>query len=136
MSYVIEKGVPIPEKLAVRKGRFPLREMKAGDSIGVGPTEKTALISAAGNFRLRNPGWSYTRRNLKDGGVRIWCTAVADGKNAAPAKAPTPRPPRASCPGTPPPPEAENQVAENPVAAKLRQLCGKTKPSVHTHRPR
>lgn len=109
--------------------RFRLHEMAVGDSIGVGPEEGKALANAAFNYKRRTPGWNYTRRTLDEGHVRIWCTGVPGGNGA---QLPPPLPPRPARAATERTREAES-AAENPVAAKLRQIAGKTKPSVHHH---
>lgn len=128
MSYKIEKGVPIPPKFA-NESPFPLRDLKVGDSFVVTKKEASTLKRAVGNYKYHNPGWKYSTRTQPDGGVRVWCLALPDGASTAPAEPPTLRPGRASVERS----LASDSGAENPVAAKLREISGKTKPSVHHH---
>lgn len=75
----IDKGVPVPEG-AGRKGKYPWKDMKVGDSIygGEGHTRASLLASATGWATRNNPTWRFTSR--KDGaGYRIW--RVEDGKS-------------------------------------------------------
>lgn len=136
MSYVIEKGVPVPPRNLGRppKHEFPFYSMKPGDSFLCEKAEASRCQKQASNIHQRHPGSKFTTRKLPDGSMRVWClkaiskTGGLQDAGLPPVSAAPPMPKIA-----PPKAPAAKPEAENPVAAKLRQLAGKTKPSVHHH---
>ena len=74
-AYVIESGVPVPVRLAKRK--YPLREMKDGDSFVVTAPEIGRVRMAISQFRLRNNIHFVTRKQT-DGSYRIWRLGAVD----------------------------------------------------------
>lgn len=71
MTYVIEKGVPLPANF--RRDRYPFGAMEVGDSFAV-PTRKVrAAISSASQHGKRT-GRKYVSRKSDDG-IRIWRVA-------------------------------------------------------------
>ena len=74
----IEKGVSIPE-VRVRNGaKYPLKEMKKGDSFAVTNTKKkeavlrNILYGAIASYRKRFPDKKFIVRKEKDHTYRVW----------------------------------------------------------------
>jgi hypothetical protein len=78
-SVKIEKGVPIPSRIAsrVRVGNLPLGELDVGDSILVECTdeEKNRVIHSLrvrlGRFTKKEPDFKFSSTKVQ-GGIRIW----------------------------------------------------------------
>lgn len=75
----IEKGIPLPKRIAdrVRVGPLPLGELDVGDSILVEcpEHEKDRIIHSIrvrlGRFSNRNMGYKFSATKVEEG-VRIW----------------------------------------------------------------
>lgn len=73
MSYVIEKGIPVPPSGAGRSAKYPFSGMAVSDSIRVSAQEaSTARRSASAYGKAHNK--KFVSRTV-EGGVRIWRTA-------------------------------------------------------------
>lgn len=70
MTFQIERGIPIPTYRRGRRGLYPFREMKVGDSFVVEKTKKASAQRAA-SFYGKNHGQVFTARSVPEG-VRIW----------------------------------------------------------------
>ena len=69
----IEHGIEIPARTTTLKGRskYPLADMKVGDSIFLPGNSGTVLTQAAGNYRRRGGSGKFTVRKVR-GGYRCW----------------------------------------------------------------
>lgn len=71
--YEIEKNVPLLEKAAGRKAKYPLASMEVGDSFVVPlkyPKQRSPVHSVASIFGKKH-GRKFTTRRI-DNGVRVW----------------------------------------------------------------
>ena len=72
MSITVDHHIPIPTntgKGAHRK--FPLPDMRPGDSIHIPRKDAINARSAIQYFKMRNPGVGFTTRTEGDG-IRVW----------------------------------------------------------------
>lgn len=68
-SIVLERDIPIPERRVARIGRYPVRDMKIGESFWA-PVKGQALDNATAYYRTVLQ-WRFTIRSDADG-ARIW----------------------------------------------------------------
>lgn len=76
----IDAGIPMPPKGRLRSSKYPIPDMKVGDSIfRAGNGARAKLCSAAwGYCNLNAPTWKFTTRTVTEDGVvgaRMWRTA-------------------------------------------------------------
>ena len=71
MTYKIEKGIPMTKPRAIRERKYPIREMKVGDSFLI--PEKDLIQSQSQSVRTiaSENGYKVAVRKV-DGGVRVW----------------------------------------------------------------
>jgi len=69
MSYVIEKGVPIPTT-ATARAKYPFPKMEVGDSFLIATELQNRVAQAAFHYGKRN-NVKLTLRKVADG-VRVW----------------------------------------------------------------
>lgn len=75
-SFVIEKGIPIPElKPKVSQWRVIMAKLEVGDSFQVPNQARDALAHAATHYRQTVEGWRYAIRKMDENFTRIWRTA-------------------------------------------------------------
>lgn len=78
MSYVIEKGVPLPQKISGGKWneRFPfLPYMQVGDSFFIPDAHKNVYNSIPYDVAKKKWGIALTRRKVNENGIpghRVW----------------------------------------------------------------
>ena len=68
MTIEIEKGIPMPDKVRTRNGKYPWVNMDVGDSFFLAERTKKVLI----------PAWlkpKIFRQSAVEGGWRVWRTA-------------------------------------------------------------
>lgn len=68
MTIEIEMGIPMPEKLSARNGKYPWDNMEVGDSFFLAGRTKKVLVPA----RLKP---KIFRQGAVEGGLRVWRTA-------------------------------------------------------------
>lgn len=74
---VIDKGIPVPDKLAPRATEYPLAVMEVGDSFSIDVTDETIglvrnQISARATYNRLKRGYKYiTRRVVEDDVLRL-----------------------------------------------------------------
>ena len=73
MEIKIEKGVPVPPKSrnGGRKLKYPFDQMEVGDSFAANAPQNTVLSSARAYAR-RNPGMTFTTREIDKKSCRVW----------------------------------------------------------------
>lgn len=67
----VERGIPLPPKMAERLKRYRFDEMEPGDSFTVPANRAMSLRSAATRYRKLNPGWDYVTATEGDR-ARVW----------------------------------------------------------------
>lgn len=75
-EFEIEDGVPVPDKGPLTRNRYPLKDMKVGQSFfvpadGVHPNRVALLVSRAAWTLKTKTGAQFTVRNLGNG-ARCW----------------------------------------------------------------
>lgn len=71
MTYVIEKGVPLPTKAKVLTDeRASVRKLEVGDSFAV-PADREHAARQAASDEAKG-GLSFTARKQPDGTIRVW----------------------------------------------------------------
>ena len=68
MTIEIEKGIPMPDKVRTRNGKYPWDSMEVGDSFKLDGRTKKVIIPA----RLKP---KIFRQSAVEGGWRVWRTA-------------------------------------------------------------
>lgn len=68
MTIEIEKGIPVPEKVRTRSGKYPWDSMEVGDSFKLDGRTKKVIVPA----RLKP---KIFRQAAVEGGWRVWRTA-------------------------------------------------------------
>lgn len=73
-EFKIEKGIPQPARNGCTK--YPLRQMKVGESFFVGESTNASVVrSNIALFSKRNPDYKFSTR--KEGtGIRVWRIAA------------------------------------------------------------
>ena len=78
----IESGIAIPNKTWERESKYPIKDMKIGDSIFF-PNKKykrTSVTSAFTSYRAKHTDFAFVVRTINGKGFRIWRVPVAKKK--------------------------------------------------------
>lgn len=70
--FKIEKNVPMPEYLRMRRSRYPFNEMEIGDSFFAG--ESRGKVASAAHTYGKKHGLRFSMRSEGDG-FRVWRVA-------------------------------------------------------------
>lgn len=75
MSYVIDKGVPVPTKYCAGRdvSKWPFNFMDVGDSFLVADPDEAKKARQAAATKAHRSGWKFASRK-EGGGLRIWRT--------------------------------------------------------------
>ncbi len=73
MKIKIDKNVPIPKSGKGTGFKYPLGEMKVGDSFFVRDIKIETVSSSVSLYKKKSPGKNFTVRTI-EGGVRVWRT--------------------------------------------------------------
>lgn len=71
MTYPIEKNIPMAKTRAQRQRKYPIREMKVGDSFLVPEKDVIKNLSQSVRNVAAEHGHKIAVRKV-DGGVRVW----------------------------------------------------------------
>lgn len=71
-EFSIEKNIPISPQFRPKRAKYPLRQMKIGDSFVFTKKNKKGLESAVSHFAKRNEGYFFIIRALDDNYFRCW----------------------------------------------------------------
>lgn len=71
--YEIEKDLINPDKkLGKQLQKYPIMDMKIGDSFKFSKTETVKIRNAAAKYKIRHTGWDYVCRSINDSECRLW----------------------------------------------------------------
>ncbi len=74
MTYLVERGIEIPEVIRGRRSRYPFATMAVGDAVVIARQDVVGARTSASTLAKRT-GKRFTSRSLDDGSIRIWRVA-------------------------------------------------------------